>query len=859
MRNFKSLTLLILATIVLNSCGVLFYGKKQSVMVNSTPAGAEIYVNGTTTGQTTPATVRVTRKVRDSPTSTKKKMTYLLKKEGYQDYTQVDNSKFNHLTFWPGFFFYGIPSVIDAAVGTNRRYPKIVNVSLSSGSSSNNGLLIDRSKEIEPKTTAVAKEKTTTPVISTTATTNKPTNPNSSKKVETITKGVSASTVTIIPPKVEEKEEKPIVAVTIPTTEKEIIKESTHFSFNETFDNNNYGWPEEDSKKRVFKVNNGHYNIDHTSIIQKKLLKPLSGFNSKEDSYRLEVKTKFTNNKKNGGYGIFYPVEDDTSSMYSILIDTDDKTYSIYYTIYAGKYEQKILKETVYCKAILQKGNYNTVTIEKIGKNVRYYINDALIHEMNNFVISGSLFGMSEYVKDGIAIDYIKIENLGNNAQDENLTSTKEAEIDNYREEIWQEVKKSSTNISSENISTNTEIIKTEASQEKKLKKSEENIAAEGLKYRRSSLYTLMINDPNRDYSAVIQNSFGNEMVPQKFNNHNIGPYYINSIAELKTQDKIIETYLNENDVAKQLVAKWFMRNKEGKFNMSLIAERGMYDATAMDKVVANSSERGNAMLADAGEELIGKTFVIVNDYKFTSKEEIAQKTKKGLNFIKDVSSLAGVDVSGMTDLAGTAVTIAGKGYIIKSTSYLYRLVWDEEAAAIFYNNYWTDDNSYNPSKAEAFNKANNFKLKYVGVQSAWADVQSSVFTDKSEEDLVQMATIKATDKAIAKLERKFEEFRTMTPLYSTDPLAAKIGLKEGLEKGDKFEVLEQEIDKEGKTTYKRVAIIKVDGGNIWDNTLTEAEREELKREGKLPAQEYTVFKGGGSKFYPGQLLKQIN
>lgn len=545
--------------------------------------------------------------------------------------------------------------------------------------------------------------------------------------------------------------------------------------------------------------------------------------------------------------------------MYSILIDTDDKTYSIYYTIYAGKYEQKILKETVYCKAILQKGNYNTVTIEKIGKNVRYYINDALIHEMNNFVISGSLFGMSEYVKDGIAIDYIKIENLGNNAQDENLTSTKEAEIDNYREEIWQEVKKSSTNISSENISTNTEIIKTEASQEKKLKKSEENIAAEGLKYRRSSLYTLMINDPNRDYSAVIQNSFGNEMVPQKFNNHNIGPYYINSIAELKTQDKIIETYLNENDVAKQLVAKWFMRNKEGKFNMSLIAERGMYDATAMDKVVANSSERGNAMLADAGEELIGKTFVIVNDYKFTSKEEIAQKTKKGLNFIKDVSSLAGVDVSGMTDLAGTAVTIAGKGYIIKSTSYLYRLVWDEEAAAIFYNNYWTDDNSYNPSKAEAFNKANNFKLKYVGVQSAWADVQSSVFTDKSEEDLVQMATIKATDKAIAKLERKFEEFRTMTPLYSTDPLAAKIGLKEGLEKGDKFEVLEQEIDKEGKTTYKRVAIIKVDGGNIWDNTLTEAEREELKREGKLPAQEYTVFKGGGSKFYPGQLLKQIN
>jgi hypothetical protein len=34
-------------------------------------------------------------------------------------------------------------------------------------------------------------------------------------------------------------------------------------------------------------------------------------------------------------------------------------------------------------------------------------------------------------------------------------------------------------------------------------------------------------------------------------------------------------------------------------------------------------------MLADAGEELIGNTFVVINDFKYVSKEEIANKTKK--------------------------------------------------------------------------------------------------------------------------------------------------------------------------------------------------------------------------------------
>src|SRR5690606_38587175 len=121
---------------------------------------------------------------------------------------------------------------------------------------------------------------------------------------------------------------------------------------------------------------------------------------------------------------------------------------------------------------------------------------------------------------------------------------------------------------------------------------------------------------------------------------------------------------------------------------------------------------------------------------------------------------------SAMTGALGAGVKIAGKGYMIKTTSYLYRLVWDEETAAIFYQDYWTDSNSHSSEKVEAFNKSNNFKLSFVGSQSAMADVQSSIFTNITNEELIEMATVKAIDKAIAKLERKYEEFRTKTPLY---------------------------------------------------------------------------------------------
>ncbi len=384
--------------------------------------------------------------------------------------------------------------------------------------------------------------------------------------------------------------------------------------------------------------------------------------------------------------------------------------------------------------------------------------------------------------------------------------------------------------------------------------------------YRRSSLYTMMINEPSRTYAEVIRQTFINSPIPDKFNNHllesreieNAIPVSANSKEEkVQIQSENINNYLTTNNVAKAMVSKWFDRSIKGTFDMNLVAERGSYNATEMDVDIAKSSKRGLALLADAGEELIANTFVVVNDFDYVSKEEVATKIKSGISLLNQVADKVDVNIGSKTELIDESVTFAGKGYVVRTTSYLYQLVWNDSVAAVFYNDYWMDSNSFDPKRKKAFDNSEIFTLKLIGTEVAWADLQATSYTKKSEEDLIAVATVRAIDNVIAKLQRKYEVFRTKTPLYKSDPLCAKIGLKEGLEKGDKFEVLEQVMDDEGHTRYKRKGVIKVEKDKIWDNRFMAEEERKVSGDLTEPL-EYTLF-NGAKNYYAGMLIRQIN
>lgn len=412
---------------------------------------------------------------------------------------------------------------------------------------------------------------------------------------------------------------------------------------------------------------------------------------------------------------------------------------------------------------------------------------------------------------------------------------------------------------------------------EKKEKKESDKITktdkhTEIVKYRRGSLHTMIVEDDKLPKKDIILNTFKNAEFPEKYNNHTTGDksFKLSDYQEEtpegeedKKKDKdispAISKYFSESKLANKMMAKWFNRSEEGAFDMSLIQERGAYDASAQDAATAISTERGLDMLKDAGIELIGNTFVVVNYSKFVSNE-VAAKT--AYDIAVSAASKMGALGEPAKELAKKAYEKARQGYSIWTTAYLYQMVWNDSTEAVFYMDMWMDSNNIDPAKKEAFDNSNLFQFKYLGYQKASALITGMGANAENEEMIIKNATIKSINSVYNKLQRKFEAFRTKTPLVSTDPVAAKIGLKEGVEGGDKYEVLEQQYDADGRVTYKRKGVIKVDKKNIWDNRFNAGEDPVDENGDPITIDEtikYTQFKGSGKNFYPGMLIRQIN
>ena len=127
------------------------------------------------------------------------------------------------------------------------------------------------------------------------------------------------------------------------------------------------------------------------------------------------------------------------------------------------------------------------------------------------------------------------------------------------------------------------------------------------------------------------------------------------------------------------------------------------------------------------------------------------------------------------------------------------------------------------------------------------------------KEDQPQMMVLKACTRAIdeniADLSHEVEAFRVRVPLLSSEPITAPIGMKEGVQKDSRFEVLEVNEDPaSGKRTYKRVGVIQPISNLIWDNRFMAVE------EGATGATlGMTTFKKvSGGDFYPGMLIREI-
>jgi hypothetical protein len=376
-------------------------------------------------------------------------------------------------------------------------------------------------------------------------------------------------------------------------------------------------------------------------------------------------------------------------------------------------------------------------------------------------------------------------------------------------------------------------------------------------KYRRSSLHTILIESSGFPKKDQVINAYYGAPFPDKYDNHNIGAKsfnpakYTTDTVDSQTPE-VIEKYFKDEQIAKKMVAKWFNRQADGSFDYSLVSERGAFNASFLDSKTAAASSDGKALLATAGFELINNTFVVVSKMKFVENEPIARGIRDAA--IIAASNAPGLLKMGIEKAAEIAYNKGKEGYSVWTTSYLYKLKWTPEVEGSFYQEMYGEKGTITPAmKAKFDSNTDLFQMEYVGSQKSTTLVTFSLKVKRTEDQIINLSVTRNIEKVFAKLQKNYDVFKPKVPLYTGEPITAKIGMKEGLEGGDKFEVLEAVMDqKTGKIEYKSIGTIKVDGDKIWDNRFNLG--DEAPAEGAV---DRTTFKGG-KKFYPGLLIRQL-
>lgn len=417
------------------------------------------------------------------------------------------------------------------------------------------------------------------------------------------------------------------------------------------------------------------------------------------------------------------------------------------------------------------------------------------------------------------------------------------------------------------------------------------------LDYRRSSLHMILIEAGNFPSYELVMKSWDKKPFPDKYNEHRIenisislnrfplteedyikngylrdtlnGEIEIGIAENLGTPLKYTNNYytqavvlpkekeiyqmqlskaIKEYQIAHKMVARWFNRDDNGKFNMQLIQDRGFYDASEMEASIAQGQARGLASLGDAGEQLLNNTFVTFTLLEFTDNEAIAQATL-GDAESKIYQNMAGSPqfmIDAALKVARKAYDKAKEGYTLWSKTYLYQLEWNDEIANEFYTNLW--------SNPDAFYKSDIFKLKFIDAQFNQSIVTFNLDKNRTQEEIIDLTLVRNLDNAFAKLQKKHDVFKPVVPIISSKPIVAQIGMKEGLEGGESFDVYELEFDpKIGKSIYKKVGRIQADKKRIWDNRYY-AGQEAPPKNSDLKG---TIF-SGSSKLMPGMLIKQV-
>jgi hypothetical protein len=362
--------------------------------------------------------------------------------------------------------------------------------------------------------------------------------------------------------------------------------------------------------------------------------------------------------------------------------------------------------------------------------------------------------------------------------------------------------------------------------------------------YQRSSLHIINIENLNFDNAAKVQASYNKYPFPEKYDDHRIGNNSVNlggykltqvekdalgikeselgkglsgaissataGILEDNSQVKNeLDKFIKETKVAQELVKKWYSIKDDGTFNFSVFNDRIKLSMSEEDKQRVQQAALANTEIDKMSEKLINNTFVVFTKLNFVSNAIPAEA-------IRQIAYTQADKLSGMLQTlarkaADKIYEKASEGYSVWTNAWLYKLEWNEQ----IYTDFRKIMSSKEKLDINAFN-AMNFNLEFIGQEKANSLVTFSLKKgegDRTEDEIIELSTIRNVDKVFTKLQREYEVFKPLYQLTGVDPFSAKLGMKEGLEGGEKFEILEIRGGE-----YNKIGTIDVDKNKVWDN-----------------------------------------
>ncbi len=312
--------------------------------------------------------------------------------------------------------------------------------------------------------------------------------------------------------------------------------------------------------------------------------------------------------------------------------------------------------------------------------------------------------------------------------------------------------------------------------------------------YSRPSL-TFFVATPLGDYNSGKAAEAANSInFSDKYFNHNLDKFDFPVDQNFRglnfdAKKSELKKVLDKQGIGRKMIAKWFSRQDNGMFNLDNIHQCGLYNASDQDVLMSGAAKRGEAVLFDAGEKLVNKTYVLVispYDLKYTD-----DKTQHGWNGSYDV--------------------------------FLYKLDFNSEVVSRFYDQWPFDDDPEDVKRAKiaAFDTLSFTVSSFYGKQGLFTSSSEYYAKDKkpkTSEQLLNEAVASMYNDAVFNMDKDLEPFRVKMNVSGTRPIRSKIGKKEGLRCEQRYFVYEYVWnDKTGTADQHRKAVVRATG-KITDN-----------------------------------------